>query len=199
MYAISEKPQEVPTINLMMTTSGDTLHFSFIKSVSALLYDQTKHGGRKQFCLRCLSSFTTKGILQKHEVACKGLNIRPMRTEMPKEGENQVFCQNVGNQHKVPFIIYVNLEAIIEKIKSSKGNPQKSYTGKKQANIYTACGYGYKVVKSDGGAMEIKRYHGENALEESLKMLLHEKERIREELRKIGPTRFQHCNQLPHL
>ena len=47
---------------------------------------------------------------------------------MPREGENYVFFQNVGNQLKVPFIIYADLEAIIEKIKSSKGNLQKSYT-----------------------------------------------------------------------
>ena len=47
---------------------------------------------------------------------------------MLREGENHVFFQNVGNQLKVPFIIYADLEAIIEKIKSSKGNLQKSYT-----------------------------------------------------------------------
>lgn len=72
--------------------------------------------------MRCLSSFTTEGILQKHDEACTGLNSRPTRTEMSKEGENHVFFQKVGNQLKVPFIIYADLEAIIEKIKSSKGN-----------------------------------------------------------------------------
>ena len=68
--------KEVPRINLLMTTCEDSWHFSLVKSISALLYDQTRHGGRKHFCHRCLSSITTKGILQKHEEACKGINRR---------------------------------------------------------------------------------------------------------------------------
>lgn len=60
LYRTSQKfPEGVPWINLMMTTSGDTYHFSFMKSalsfaLSALLYDQTKHIGRKHFCLHAV-------------------------------------------------------------------------------------------------------------------------------------------------
>lgn len=98
LYRISEKPKGVTQINLKVTASRDVWHFSFVKSVSALLHDQTRYQGRKHFCLWCLSSFTTKGIPQKQEETCIGLTSRSTRTEVPKEGENYVFFQNVGNQ-----------------------------------------------------------------------------------------------------
>lgn len=70
-----------------MIASGDAWHFFFVKSVSALLHDQTRHWGRKHFCLGCLSSFTTGKTLQKHEEACKGLNTRPTRKDGGSGGE----------------------------------------------------------------------------------------------------------------
>ena len=89
---------------------------------------------------------------------------------------------------KVPFIIYADFEAIIEKMQSTKGNPQKSYTEK--TSQHTTCGNMYKLVKSNGEATETKLYHRENALEEFLKLLFQEEERIREELRKVVPIKM---------
>lgn len=59
-----------------------------------------------------------------------------MRTEMPKQDENQV-----------PFIIYADFKAIIEKMQSTKGNPQESYTEK--TSQHTTRRYMYRLVKSN--------------------------------------------------
>lgn len=56
-------------------------------------------------------------------------------------------------------------------------------TGSNQSTLYYL--YMYKLVKSNGEATEIKLYHRENALEEFLKLLFQQEERIREELRKV--------------
>lgn len=124
--------------------------------------------------MRCLSSFTTEGTLQKHDEACTGLNSRPTRTEMAKEGENHVFFQNVGNQLKVPFIIYADLEAIIEKIKSSKGNlystKELHCENKPTHRMWLCVQGGEKRWRSLGN----KILPWVNALEEFLKALLQE-------------------------
>lgn len=88
-----------------------------------------------------------------------------MRTEMPKQDENHVFFRNVGNQSTLHYLCRL------------RGN-------------HAARGYKYKLVKSNGEAMEIKLYHRENALEEFLKLLFQEEERIREELRKVVPIKM---------
>lgn len=95
----------------------------------------------------------------------KGINSRPMRTEMPKQDENHVFFRNVGNQSTLHYLCRL------------RGN-------------HAARGYKYKLVKSNGEATEIKLYHRENALEEFLKLLFQEEERIREELRKVVPIKM---------
>ena len=40
---------------------------------------------------------------------------------------------------KVPFIIYADLESLLEKINTCHNSPKKSSTGK--INLHTACGY----------------------------------------------------------
>lgn len=88
-----------------------------------------------------------------------------MRTEMPKQDENHLFFRNVGNQSTLHYLCRL------------PGN-------------HAACGYKYKLVKNNGQATEIKLYHRENALEEFLKLLFQEEERIREELRKVVPIKM---------
>ena len=126
----------------MMPASGDTWQFSFVKSVRAFLHDQTNFQGRKHHCLLCFSRFTKKEILRRHEEVCKGIKSRPMRTVMPKESENLVSYRKVGNQLKAPYVIYADLELIVEKRQSCEGDPQKSY--KVKTGRHSAYGQGRK-------------------------------------------------------
>ena len=59
VHKISEKGGEIPRINLMLTTQGENSHYSYVKRLSALLYDQTKHNESKHFCERCLNCYRT--------------------------------------------------------------------------------------------------------------------------------------------
>ena len=43
VYRISEKGGEIPRINLMLTKQGENSHYSYVKRLSALLYDQNRH------------------------------------------------------------------------------------------------------------------------------------------------------------
>ena len=58
---------------------------------------------------------------------------------MPKE-DNKILKYNHGEKSmKAPFIIYADVESLLEKISNCHNNPQKSSTTK--ANKYTPSGY----------------------------------------------------------
>ena len=77
-------------INLVLTVSRDIQHYSYAKRTSAPLYDQARHGGRKHYCLMCLTGFSKREIVEEHEKHCNGMNGRPTRIEMPKETDNHL-------------------------------------------------------------------------------------------------------------
>ena len=53
VHKISEKGGEIPRINLMLTKQGENTHYSYVKRLTALLYDQNRHNESKHFCGRC--------------------------------------------------------------------------------------------------------------------------------------------------
>ena len=103
VHRISEKGGETPRINLMLTKKGENTHYSFVKRLSALLYDQNRHNESKHFCERCLHGYSRRELLERHKLECKGLLKSPTRTEMPKEGENMMAFKNFYKQMKAPY------------------------------------------------------------------------------------------------
>lgn len=73
VHRISEKDGDIPRINLMLIQQGENTHYSYVKRLSALLYDQNKHNESKHFCERCLHGYTTNDLLERHKPECKGL------------------------------------------------------------------------------------------------------------------------------
>ena len=116
----------------MLTESGDIQHHSHVKRIGALLYDQTKHKARKHFCSLCLSSFTMKENLKRHEEVSIGINCRPTKAEMPKQEKNLISFQNYNKQLKAPYVTYADVEAIVEKC-SGVNKISKRVTQKKRA------------------------------------------------------------------
>ena len=72
--------------------------------------------------LNCLHLFRTKNKLESHKRVCK----------------NKFFCNTV-NQHQksdnAPFIIYADLESLIEKTDRCKNNPKNSSLAKASDHI----------------------------------------------------------------
>ncbi|KAL9953875.1 hypothetical protein ACROYT_G041348 [Oculina patagonica] len=116
VHRISEKERKIPRICLILIESGLIQHYCFVKKVSALLYDQNKHQHKKHFCMMCLTGFSTAHLLENHEKHCNGVNGRPTRIEMPKNGENTLSFQNYHKQMKVPYVIYADFEALVRKM-----------------------------------------------------------------------------------
>ena len=59
VHRLSEKEGSVPRINVMFVQDKNKTHYNYVKRLSALLHDQSRHVGVKHFCERCLYGFTT--------------------------------------------------------------------------------------------------------------------------------------------
>ena len=110
VHRISEKGGEISRINLMITKQGENTHYSYVKRLRALLFDQSKNSNSKHFCEQCLHGYTTRDLPVRHKPECKGLLKSPTRTEMPKVGENKMVFKNYYKQIEVPYIVYADFE-----------------------------------------------------------------------------------------
>ena len=89
------------------------------------------------YCVNCFQSYTTENKLKKHEKVCK--NHDYCYVEMPKE-DNKILKYNQREKSmKVPFIIYANVECLLEKMNTCHNNLKKSSTTK--INKHTLSGY----------------------------------------------------------
>ena len=87
--------------------------------------------------MHCFNLYSTKDKLTKHKDACD--NHDYCYIEMPKE-DNKILKYDHGEKPmKVPFIIYADLEYLLEKISTCHNNPKKSSTTK--INKHTPTGY----------------------------------------------------------
>ena len=89
------------------------------------------------YCLNYLHFYRTENKLKKHENVWK--NHVYCYAQMPKEG-NKILKYNNGEESiKVLFIIYADLESLLEKMSTSHDNPKTSSTTK--ISKHTPSGY----------------------------------------------------------
>ena len=185
VYRISEKEGNSPRINLMITKQGDNTHYSWVKRLTALLYDQNRHNESKHFCERCLHGYSRKELLERHKPECKGLLKSPTRTEMLKEGENKMSFTNFHKQMKVPYVIYADFECILEKIDGCEPSPDKSFTVKTEK--HEPCGFSYIAVRSDGKLFGPFTYRGRDAVYVFLRWLQNHEIEMRKDMANKRP------------
>ena len=170
IYISKEKYQD--HMELLLITKGENKHYVLIKDFNKFMYNQTKHGNRKHFCMYCLQCFSREDVLAKHTPNCIAIN-GVQGVKMPEEGENVTF-RNHYREQAVPFVIYADFEAITEKVDSCQPSDKKSYTEAYQK--HTDCGYGYKVVccYDDKYSKPVQIYRGENAVYKFMENMLEE-------------------------
>ena len=112
-----------------MITDGKKWHYLAVKKLSVLLRGITSNHAEDFYCLNCFHSYSTEKKLKKHEKVCNDHDY--FYVEMPNE-VNKILKYNYGEKSlKVSFIIYVDLECLLEKMHSCRNNFEKSYTEKK--------------------------------------------------------------------
>ena len=160
-------------LNLLLITEGEVGHYCLLKDFNKFMYNQTKHKGRKHFCMYCLQGFSSERVLNNHTVDCLEIN-GEQAIKMPEPGSKIAF-KNYRKQLPAPFVIYADFEAITEKVSQKKSHTE-------QYQKHTACGYGYKVVccYDDNFSKPIKIHRGEMTIHKFMKDMLAEVEYCQE-------------------
>ncbi|XP_044741458.1 uncharacterized protein LOC123302552 [Chrysoperla carnea] len=145
-------------------------HYVWIKNLSRLVSTQlNKQGHKKFFCERCLHYFYTEEKLNTHYENCKKINDCAIR--MPKVGENILKFKNFKNKEKTPFIIYADIESVLEPM-DDKIRYQK--------HIPAVVGYYFKCAHDDSLSY-YRSYRGMDCMDWFTKELM----RISEEVETI--------------
>ena len=160
IYVSKEKYEDC--LNLLLITENENKHYVLIKDFNKLMYNQTKHKERNHFCMHCLQCFSSERVLTNHKENCIQVN-GTQAIKMPTKDDNILKFNNFHKQLPVPFVIYADFEAIIEKIHGCQRHDDESYTEAYQK--HTDCGYGYKVVccYDDKYTKPIQIYRGEKS------------------------------------
>ena len=120
-------------IVLLMINDGEKWHYLCVKKLSALLRGLTSNHNGDVYCMNCFKSFRTKCKLEVHKKICE--NDDYCYVQMPTD-RNKMLEYNQGHKSKkAPFIIYSDLECLLEKINDYQ---DKQAT---KINKHIPCGY----------------------------------------------------------
>ena len=86
--------------------------------MSRLLSGITSNHDGDLYCLNCFHSYRTENKLKKHEKVCNDYDYCYL--EMPDEDNKILEFNHGGKSLKIPFMIYADLECLLEKIHSCK-------------------------------------------------------------------------------
>ena len=98
------------------------------KKISALLRGITSKNNGDFYCLNCVHAFRTKNKLELHKKFCQNKDF--CNIIMPSEDTKVLEFNQYKKSDKAPFIIYADLESLIENYDGCKNNPEKSSTTK---------------------------------------------------------------------
>ena len=101
--------------------------------MSALLKGISSNHVGDFYCLNCFHSYRTKNKVKKHERVYNDHDY--CYVDIPNE-DNKILKYNHGEKSlKASFMIYAELECLLEKMQSCQNNLEKSYTEKKTKHM----------------------------------------------------------------
>ena len=106
-YVSKHNSNREKQVILLMIPNKEKGHYLAINIISS------KHYGNF-YCLNCSHSFRTKNKLESHKIVCENKNF--CDTIMRSEDTKILEFNQYQKSDKVPFLIYTDLECIIEKI-----------------------------------------------------------------------------------
>ena len=153
---------------LLMISNGENWHYLTVKNFSRLLRGITSNHEGGFYCLNCFHLYRTKNKLEAHKKICE--NCDYCHVEMPTK-DNNIIKYNHGEQSiKLLFVVYADLECLLEKMSTCYNNPEESSTTKINKHkpsvysIFTHCSF-------DKSKNKLNYYRGEDCLKKFWKDL----------------------------
>ena len=97
-----------------MITNGEKWHYLTVKNVPGLLRGITSTHHGDFYCLNCFRSYRTINNFELHRKICE--NHDYCCVEMPTKDNNLIGYNQREKSIKMPFIIYADLECLLEKM-----------------------------------------------------------------------------------
>ena len=122
---------------LLMITDGEKWHYLVVKDLPGLLRGITSSHHGDFNCLNCFRSYRTRSKFETHKKICE--NHDYCRVRMPTK-DNNIIKYNQGEKSiKLPFVVYADLESLLEKISTCQNNPNELSTT--EINKHVPSGY----------------------------------------------------------
>ena len=150
-------------------TDGEKWHYRAVKRLSGLLRGVTGNNNGDFYCLNCFHAYTTENKLEKLKKISE--NYYYCHVEMPNE-DNKIIKYNQGEKSiRSPFIIYTDLECLLEKISTCYNNLKESSSAA-EINKHTPSGYSlFTHCSFDKTKNKRDYYRGDNCMEKFCKDL----------------------------
>ena len=104
IHQLSKQPHDMPRTNLLLIEKAGKFHYTWIKNLNRLLYDQSEHRERKHFCERCLHGYTREDLLEAHKPECRGIGQTAVRVEMPEKGKTNSPSRITTSSSQFPLL-----------------------------------------------------------------------------------------------
>ena len=113
---------------LLMISNGENWHYLTVKDLSRLLGGITSNHDGDFYCLNCFHSYRTKNKFEAHEKIYENRDY--CHVDMPTNDNNMIKYNQGEKSIKLPFIVYTDLECLLEKMSTCYNNPEESSTTK---------------------------------------------------------------------
>ena len=135
---------------------------------SGLLTGITSNHKEDFYCLNCFHSYRTKNKIDAHKKICENRDY--CRVEVLNKDNNKIKYNQGEKSIKLPFIIYADLECLLEKINTCYNNPEESSTTK--INKHTPSGYSiFTHCSFNKSKDKLNYYRGEDCMKNFCKDL----------------------------
>ena len=98
---------------LLMISNDEKWHYTAVTRLLGLLRGVKYNHNDDFYCLNCFHAFRTKNKLEEHKNICG--NHEYCHEEMPNKDNNIIKYNQREKSIKLPFVIYANLECLLEK------------------------------------------------------------------------------------
>ena len=168
---------------LLMITDGEKWHYFTVKNLPGLLRGITSNHQGDFYCLNCFRSYRTINKFEVHQKICE--NHDYCNAEMPAK-DNKIIKYNQGEKSiKLPFVVYADLECLLEKLSTYQNNPNESSTTEINKHIpsgyslFTHCSFGQTKNKINyfRGKVCMKKFC-KDLREQATKIINYEKKKM---------------------
>ena len=144
-----------------MISNGENWHYLTVKKLSGLLRGITPNHKEDFYCLNCFCAYSTRNKLEAHKKICE--NHDYCHAEMPTI-ENNTIKYNQGEKSIfLPFVVYADLECLLEKISICQNNTRESSTT--EINKHTPSGYSlFTHCSFDKTKNKLDHYRGKDCM-----------------------------------